>query len=99
MFDKKTYYRELTGGGHRVHATNSEIETNHDLTLLLGKSINDFVKENNSWDGNEINLQNDLFGANGWNDAKEMFYALNNCINYALLRNYETFNQKRYYRK
>lgn len=96
MFDKKTYYRELTGGGHRVHATNSEIETNHDLTLLLGKSIKDFVKENNSWDGNEINLQKDLFGANGWSDAKEMFYALNNCINYALLRNYETLPEEIY---
>ena len=30
MFDKKTYYRKLTGGGHKVHATNSEVETNHD---------------------------------------------------------------------
>ena len=39
MFDKKTEYRKLTGGGHKIHATNNEDETNHDLTLLLGKNI------------------------------------------------------------
>lgn len=96
MFDKKTYYRELTGGGHRVHATNSELETNHDLTLLLGKSINDFIKENPKSDGQEESLNQDLIGANGWKSVEEMFYVLNNCTNYAILRNYETLPEEIY---
>lgn len=97
MFDKKTYYRELTGGGHKVHATNSEIETNHDLTLLLGKSIKDYVdgiKENE--DTETINIERELTGNDGFTSIKEMFYTLNNCINYAILRNYETLPDEIY---
>ena len=45
MFDKKEYYRELTGGGHKIHATNSQEETNHDLTLLLGVNIEDYLNQ------------------------------------------------------
>ena len=98
MFDKKTYYRELTGGGHKIHATNDPKETNHDITLLLGKNINDFLAQNlNSRE--IINLQQDLFGANGWEDVKDMFYALNNCIEYALLRNYEILPDEIYVNK
>ena len=78
MFDKKTYYRKLTGGGHRVHATNSEIETNHDMCLLLGKSIEDFIKENPKFDGQEENLNQDLVGSMGWESVEKMFYVLNN---------------------
>ncbi len=95
MFDKKTYYRELTGGGHKIHATNDQEETNHDITLLLGKSIDDFLSEDTNKD-EIIQLQKDLFGAEGWNDAKEMFYALNNCTKYAIMRNYETLPEEIY---
>ena len=95
MFDKKTYYRELTGGGHRIHATNNTIETNHDLTLLLDKSIEDFMKENTKSDEEE-KISKNLLGANGWKNASEMFYALNNCTNYALLRNYENLPEEIY---
>jgi hypothetical protein len=96
MFDKKAYYRELTGGGHRVHATNSEEETNHDLTVLLGKSVKDFLNENPSFDGQEKDLKQDLIGAENWNSVEEMFYVLNNCTNYAILRNYETLPEEIY---
>lgn len=96
MFDKKTYYRELTGGGHKVHATNSEKETNHDLTLLLGKSLKDFLKEVERKDDSIINLKQDLVGTNGFKTIEEMFYVLNNCIDYAVLRNYETLPEEIY---
>lgn len=97
MFDKKTYYRELTGGGHKVHATNSEIETNHDLTLLLGQSIKDYlenIKEKQNVD--TISIQRELTGNDGFSSIKEMFYTLNNCINYAILRNYESLPDEIY---
>ena len=97
MFDKKEEYRELTGGGHKVHATNNETETNHDLTLLLGKNIEDYLKENSKkWNGKIEEKKQDLIGNNGWKNAKEMFYALNNCTKYAILRNYEVLPEEIY---
>ena len=88
MFDSKALYREWTGGGHKVHCTNSIEETNHDLTLLLDKNVEDYLKELKI-EKDVINLSKDLLGANGFMSVNEMFYALNNCANYAILRNYE----------
>ena len=98
LFDKKTEYRNLTGGGHRIHATNSVQETNHDLTLLLGKNVEDYLKENgdSEWDGNIVELSRDLTGCGVWNSVEEMFYVLNNCVNYAILRNYEGLPEEIY---
>ena len=95
MFDKKTYYREITGGGHKIHATNDVSETNHDLTLLIDKSIQDFLKEN-IVSNEEEKINKNLIGAKGWKNASEMFYVLNNCTNYALLRNYENLPEEIY---
>lgn len=108
MFDKKTEYRELTGGEYagRVHGTNNEIETNHDLTLLLGKNIKDFLKDfkteyYDEKDGINNNkkiepLKIELFGNNKWNNVTDIFYALNNCTNYAILRNFEALPNEIY---
>lgn len=97
MFDKKEQYRKLTGGGHKIHATNDEKETNHDITLLLGKNIEDYIKENNSeWDGKIIQKNNNLIGFQEWKSVSQMFYALNNCIEYAILRNYEALPDEIY---
>ena len=97
LFDKKDEYRMLTGGGHKIHATNNEIETNHDLTLLLGKNVEDYLRENSQeWNGQIQDISQDLIGSNGWNNATQMFYALNNCVNYAILRNYESLPEEIY---
>ena len=97
MFDKKAYYRELTGGGHRVHGTDTQKETNHDLTLLIGKNVEDFLNQyKESWNGEIIELNQDLIGAKSWENTNEMFYALNNCIDYAILRNYEALPEEIY---
>ena len=97
MFDRKTYYRNITGGGHRIHATNSLSETNHDLTLLIGKNVNDYLFEHQfSWNGKEKHINSDLVGSNGFDSVSEMFYVLNNCTNYAILRNYETLPDEIY---
>ena len=39
VFDSKVAYRDMTGGGHKIHATNSLEETSHDLMLLLEKRL------------------------------------------------------------
>lgn len=101
MFDAKSLYRKWTGGGHKVHGTNTVEETNHDLTLLLNKNSEDFLKEYRQTNTKEevISLEKDLFGANGFKSVEEMFYALNNCAFYAILRNYETLPNEIYVNK
>lgn len=97
MFDKKMQYREMTGGGHRVHGTDSQKETDHDLTLLTGMNIEDFLKNHSEeWNGQIEELNQDLIGTYSWKNAEEMFYALNNCTEYAILRNYEALPEEIY---
>ena len=97
MFDKKELYRKNTGGGHKIHATNDEKETNHDITLLLGKNVEDYKHENQEkWNGKIEDINLDLFGCDGWNSVEKMFYVLNNCTNYAILRNYESLPDEIY---
>lgn len=88
MFDKKSEYREMTGGGYLIHATNTIKETNHDLTLLFGLNIEDFCKQYLP-SKKEILYANDLPGYNGWKNKNELFYVLNNCCNYVVLRDFE----------
>lgn len=85
IFDKKSLYRKWTGGGSKVHATNSTVESDHDLTLLLGVSIYDvrdrLIDLPDHYEG-------DLAGANGWESLSQMFYVLNHTMNYVVIRNY-----------
>ena len=90
LFQLKKKFRNLTGGGHKVHSTNSTREANHDITLLLGKNYHDYLKTAPSeWDGSYKRLEQNLIGCNGWNNLEELFYTLNNTINYVVLRNHE----------
>lgn len=87
MFDAKSKYRAWTGGGHKIHATNSPKETNHDLTLLLGINVADFIE--NEYNNNIFiidRIERDLVGAKGWKSISELFYVLNNTVNYVVLR-------------
>ncbi len=90
LFDMKQKFRGMTGGGHKIHATNNPIETNHDLTLLLGVNIEDYnISRKPNWDNKISKLQRDLSGSNGWKSAEEMFYVMNACEEYVVLRNFE----------
>ncbi len=88
IFDCKMLYREWCGGGHKIHATDSKEEFNHDITLLFGLNTEEFVKEykNNT---KEIKIDNDLVGSRGWQGLNQMFYVLNNTNNYVVLRDFE----------
>ncbi|MBR2089461.1 MAG: hypothetical protein IJ905_03650 [Fibrobacter sp.] len=87
IFDAKELYRFWTGGGSKIHATNSLAEVNHDMTLLLGMNAYDFEKNNTMCACSKE--QRDLVGANYWNSFSEFLYVLNNCVEYVILRNYE----------
>jgi len=93
MFDTKTRLRKMTDGGHKIHGTDTEKETKHDLVLLIGLSTLDFKQEYIERK-NDIKLKQDLIGTNGWNSFNELFYVLNECSEYVILRNSENINLK-----
>ena len=88
MFDLKMKYRKMTGGGHKIHTTNSNFETKHDLMLLLGQTPEE-IKVNDKSDSQCI--YRDIEGIDGWKDLSHLFKILNNTIKYVVLRNFESF--------
>lgn len=95
IFNLKQKYREWTGGGHKVHTTNSIDEVTHDAVLLLGLNYADLVKSApKKWNGKIKKLNRDLTGANGWDNLTQLFYTLNATTNYVVLRNAEILPAK-----
>ena len=96
IFTCKEKFRNLTGGGHKIHSTNSPLETNHDLTLLLGVNYNDYEvllknKSNNNKKNENIvkNVPNNIIGVNGWESLGQLFYVMNSSLDYVVMRNFE----------
>ena len=95
-FNSKQKYRKWVGGGFQIHASNSDEETKHDLTLLFGKKIevieNDLPKK---WDGviKKMGEQN-LTGHDGWKNMTQFFDVLNSTTNYIVLRSFEELPEK-----
>ena len=94
MFDLKSKYRSWTGGGHKIHGTTSQKETNHDLTLLLGINCEDYLKQYGvrNWDGSIQKIQRDITGEHGWDCLVDLFYVLNNTITYVVIRGEENLS-------
>lgn len=91
----KEKYRKWIGRKYSIHGSISEKETNHDLTLLLGKSSFELSKEIPiHWDGSIKKLESDLFGHGGWNSMPQFLKMLNGTIKYAILRNFEDLPEK-----
>tara|TARA_R110002111_G_scaffold1495_1_gene10142 strand:- start:1003 stop:2922 length:1920 start_codon:yes stop_codon:yes gene_type:complete len=92
VFNLKTKFRKMTGGGSKIHATNTPAETQHDLSLLLGINYDDYInlsKEELDKKKSEFVSLKGLVGFDGWRDLKQLFYVMNSCINYVVLRNFE----------
>jgi hypothetical protein len=91
LFTAKATHREWSGGGHKVHATNTKLEADHNLTLLFGKNTDDFLKDTVGKPSQKIEKwSKDLVGSNGWDSLEQLFYVLNNTIDYVVLRNFDT---------
>lgn len=88
VFDKKQKFRKWTGGGHRIHASDNYFETNKDLALLLGCDINTYTVAYPKQE-EEIMCKSDIIGVPFWKDLKQLFFVLNNAIDYVVLRNFE----------
>ena len=92
VFDLKLYFRKLTGGGHKIHGTDSITEANKDLTLLLGKNVKDFNENHTkAWNEKIKLLKRNITGVKGYASLKEFFYVLNTSVSYVVLRNFENF--------
>jgi len=92
MLNLKKKYRGWVNRkkGNCIHSSTRPVETNHDLTLLLGTNTADYLDTvKQPWDGQFKQLNQNMLGAKGWKDIEETFYALNNTVNYAVLRNFE----------
>ena len=88
-FDAKMTYRKWLGVDFAVHGSNTQQETNHDLSLLFGKSLSEITTNFVSQVNQTTKISRDLVGANGWSSLKELFDTLNNSTNYVVLRNFE----------
>ena len=87
LFDAKELYRNWTGGGHKIHATDNVKETKQQVILLLNKTYRDYADKNVNI--KEKKYQRDLIGANDWDSLGSIFNVLNETVNYVILRNFE----------
>lgn len=102
MFDKKCKYREMTGGGHRIHSSDDAWETNKDLTILFGMNTEDFCQKFNLADLSiertglpEVEeWKHNCVGVGGYQSISDFFYVLNNTIEYVVLRNHEVLPEE-----
>ena len=91
----KKKYRDWIGIDYTVHSSQSQNETNHNLTLIFGKNLSDFQKTlPDEWSGTINKMNMDLIGNEGWKDMKQLLYVLNGTSNYVILRNFEEMPEK-----
>ena len=87
MYDSKEMYRNWTGGGHKIHGTNTIEEFKHDIVMLTGISQTDYLKY----------IKNGIFtkkfskmpGEDYWNSIEELIYVMNETLKYVVLRNFD----------
>lgn len=96
LFTSKATHREWTGGGHRVHGSNTQEEADHNLTLLFGKNTADLMQSINQSSTKIEIWENDPIGTDGWESLEQLLYVLNSTIPYVLLRNFDGI-PKNYY--
>jgi hypothetical protein len=85
MFDAKTHYRRLTGGGHLVHGSVSAAEADRDLFFLLRRRAGSFSGNDQVWDGVVKRQVGNVVGVDGWRDRAELLLDLELSLPYVLL--------------
>jgi hypothetical protein len=75
VIDARTRYREWTGGGYRVHASETAAEAERDLVLLFGRRGADFLASDAA-PREALPHDADLVGTHGWSDPAELLLAL-----------------------
>lgn len=94
FFDLKKKFRKQFNTRFGIHGSNDELETNRDLSLLLGINLADYKKQHNTqWTGDVIQVNRDVSGAHGWDSLEHFFYCMNAIEPYLILRNYDELSQ------
>ncbi|MGY1735363.1 hypothetical protein [Geodermatophilus sp. SYSU D00684] len=75
VFDARARYREWTGGGYRVHASDSAAEAARNLALLLGRRVSD-VPGHDPRTGVVHSRAGDPVGTHGWESVDQLVLAL-----------------------
>ena len=77
VFDARSRYRQWTGGGHRVHGSDSVAEANRNLVLLLGRRSADFEHPDPEHaDRPARERVGDPVGTHGWESVDQLLLAL-----------------------
>ncbi len=75
VFSLKEKYRRMTGGGHKVHTTNSPEEAAHDLALLLGVGCEEYLQKKRT----HVSVVRESIrsfaggGEKGWDNLEQLF--------------------------
>ena len=80
------------------HSSNDLQEARHNIALLLGKNLEDFLSST-ELDGKREILHQDIPSARGWKSLSEFFYILNETCNYVLLRSFDAIPDSHTYDK
>ena len=71
VFDARLRYRGWTGGGYRVHASDSVAETERNLVLLYGAGLRELVRSRH-----EPRAVGDPVGTHGWESVSQLVRVL-----------------------
>jgi hypothetical protein len=76
-YDSKQLYREWTGGGFRVHASNEPEEAARDVFLLFARTLESFATASSiPWDTEPSPWSADVVGRDGWSSLEQLMIAL-----------------------
>lgn len=75
VFDARQRYRDWTGGGYRVHASDSVSETERNLVLLFGQGSREFQERGPRSDSPRCH-DSDPVGAHSWRSVEQLVAAL-----------------------
>ncbi len=90
VIEAKAIYREWTGGGFRVHSSNSLGEFFRDMSLLVGVDELDRLIATPVRSTAPVAVSGSLAGAGGWPDLAHLFAHLARATRYVVLRNFES---------
>lgn len=83
----KNRLRELTGGGHKVHASNNLLEARRNFVMLTGVPWDKYLTAKFTNISLIPPIIGDTVGCNGWSSLEELFFCLNESIEYVVLKN------------
>ncbi len=93
MLNSKERYRTWAGDPFVIHSTVTPVESRHNLAMLLGISVDDYLLTYNpdkTSQGNYRVIEQELIGEKPWASREQVFYILNETLSYVMLRDYKT---------